>query len=186
MKYIIDIPDGIKWGVVTCRTEGGFYTRDFDFLEELNSDYINEHFSDLQDDAYQKGLEDGKQTAVGAAELREKLEYQKGFEDGKAIHEKGCEGCEYTVMGSDTAICSQCCNAYHNQWTAKDDKIEVGDEVVTQDGKRFVVTTFGSSFDGDIAVGVCADGLGLGIDIRELHKTGRHFDIASILEEMRK
>ena len=30
-----------------------------DELEELNSDYINEHFSDLQDTAYQKGLEEG-------------------------------------------------------------------------------------------------------------------------------
>lgn len=57
-KYIIDIPNVIEWGVVTCRTEDGFYTRDFDSLEELNSDYINEHFGDLQDTAYQRGLDD--------------------------------------------------------------------------------------------------------------------------------
>ena len=33
-------------------------------LEELNSDYINEHFGDLQDTAYQRGLEDGKAQAT--------------------------------------------------------------------------------------------------------------------------
>lgn len=47
-------------------------------------------------------------------------EYQRGFEDGKAVHDKGCEGCRFTEMGSDTTICAQCCNGYHNRWTAKD------------------------------------------------------------------
>ena len=50
---------------------------------------INNHLSILEnlvrkdimeqvDEAYQKGLEDGKRTAVGAAELREKLERLRG------------------------------------------------------------------------------------------------------------
>ena len=72
--------------------------------------------------------------------------------------------------------------AYEEKQT--DDEIKVGDEVETKDGKRFVVTTFGSGFDGDIAVGVCADGFGLGVDLKELRKTGRHFTISSILKEM--
>lgn len=33
-------------------------------LEELNSDYINEHFSDLQDTAYQKGYADGRMVGI--------------------------------------------------------------------------------------------------------------------------
>ena len=33
-----------------------------DELEELNSDYINEHFGNLQDEAYQRGFEDGKKS----------------------------------------------------------------------------------------------------------------------------
>ena len=61
-KYIIDIPNGIEWGVVTCRTEDGFYTRDFDSIEELNSDYINEHYGELQDEAYKRGYDDGKKS----------------------------------------------------------------------------------------------------------------------------
>ena len=31
-------------------------------FEELNSDYINEHYGSLQDEAYQKGFEDGKKS----------------------------------------------------------------------------------------------------------------------------
>ena len=65
-------------------------------LEELNSDYINEHFGDLQDTAY-----------------------QKGFEDGKAVNDKGCEGCMYQDNTIEHHPCGVCCNAYHNQWTAK-------------------------------------------------------------------
>ena len=33
-----------------------------DELEELNSDYINENFGELQDEAYKKGYEDGKKS----------------------------------------------------------------------------------------------------------------------------
>lgn len=57
-KYVIDIPDGFEWGVATCRTEDGFYTRDFDSLEELNSDYINKHFGGLQAIAKLKAYEE--------------------------------------------------------------------------------------------------------------------------------
>jgi hypothetical protein len=43
-----------------------------DDLEELNSDYINEHYGELQDEAY-----------------------LKGFKDGKNNVENGCDGCKY-------------------------------------------------------------------------------------------
>ena len=33
-----------------------------DELEELNSDYINEHYGELQDEAYKQGYEDGKKS----------------------------------------------------------------------------------------------------------------------------
>lgn len=78
-KYIVDIPDGVEWGVVTCKTEDGFYTRDFDSLEELNSNYINEHFSCLQDAEYQKGYRAGRKFSIG--ELVKNVEYQRGLND---------------------------------------------------------------------------------------------------------
>lgn len=173
-KYIIDTPDGVEWGVVTCRTEDEFYTRDFDSLEELNSDYINEHYGDLQDDAYERGH------GIG---------YQKGFEDGKAVNDKGCVGCKFEGNGKDHSPCDYCCNGYSNQYQAKqtDDEIKVGDEVAFHhdDGRPdtvVVVTYIGQ--DGYI------DGMdGRGIQYAHKNptkwtKTGRHFDIASILKEM--
>ena len=112
-------------------------------------------------------------------------EYQRGFEDGKAVHEKGCEGCLWE--GSRVVACTNCCNAYKNKWIAKDDKIEVGDEVNWL-GTCFIVTRIfqpynmkeqcdGIDDDGDVYRAVL---------IESLVKTGRHFDIASILEDMRK
>ena len=166
MKYIIDIPDRVKWGVVTCRTEDGFYTRDFDSLEELNSDYINEHYGDLQDDAYERGH------GIG---------YQKGFEEGKAVSNKGCEGCKCETHKDGT--CIMCSNNYMNQWAANDDEIKVGDEVyckgddtsdsgvVTWVGKKRVCTMWQDGSAGEV-------------EKDELIKTNRHFDIASILKEM--
>ena len=65
-------------------------------LEELNSDYINEHFGDLQDTAY-----------------------QKGFEDGKAVHDKGCEGCKYANVAGTHEPCVRCSNAYKSHWKAE-------------------------------------------------------------------
>lgn len=155
-------------------------------LKDLNSDYINEHFGSLQDDAYRRGLEDGKQTAVGAAELREKLEYQKGFEKGKDVRIKGCEGCMYqdTTIGHNP--CNLCCNAFLNRWTAKDDKIEVGDVVTinhikNSDKHSFVVTRVS-----DQSVwGVDEDGGWNYWAINEVIKTDKHYDIDKILEEIK-
>ena len=123
-KYIIDIPNVIEWGVVTCRTEDGFYTRDFDSLEELNSDYINEHFSDLQDTAYQKGLEDGRE-------------------------QMPCDTCEYR---HNNLLCADCKWTYGSRY--KVDSISVGDVVEAKSGTIFVVTKitadgFAVGFTGD-------------------------------------
>lgn len=160
-------------------------------MEELTADYINEHYGSLQDDAYQRGLEDGKQTAVGAAELREKLEYQKGFEDGKAIHEKGCEGCKYGGTPQGDSQCFNCSNYYKSNWTAKDDKIVVGDEVERYiNGKLDSKGIYLGDTDEEGDYWNCLFWTGacyvtLGYPKHQFKKTGRHFDIASILEEMR-
>ena len=170
-KYIIELKDDVqvvqKVGVAK---NGNAFVMNFykDQLKELNSDYINEHYGDLQDTAY-----------------------QKGFEDGKAVKNKGCEGCKYQANRELTCPCSECANNFKNQWTAKDDKIEVGDEVEWDNdftGDRFIVTRIyqpygkkeqcdGIDDDGDVYRAVL---------IESLVKTGRHFDIQSILEGMRE
>lgn len=171
MKYIIEIAKEYEEyfkGILICGIAEGKFAVDViakEDLEELNSDYINEHFSDLQNTAYKKGLE-----------------------DGKGVSGKGCEGCEWE--GTPFDACERCCNSYKNMWTAKqtDDVIKVGDEVAFHhdDGRPdtvVVVTYIGQ--DGFI------DGMdGRGTQYAHKNptkwtKTGRHFDIASILKEMR-
>jgi hypothetical protein len=172
-KYIIDTDDfepmfkvdsiGV-FGIgksVTDNTEDHSWSRirTIEEFEELNSDYINEHFGDLQDTAYQRGLE-----------------------EGKAVNDNGCEGCKYQANRELTCPCSECANNFKNQWTAKDDKIEVGDEVADKDGDKTIVT----NIHGDLFDGLCSDGSTMtDLFLDDNRKTGRHFNIKSILEEMR-
>ena len=161
MKYVIDTREfplhkvqllGVdKYGVCTA-------TLNFDTLEELNSDYINEHYGQLHDDAYQRGLE-----------------------DGKAQSERGCEGCKYERENKTKVPCILCSNNFKNQWTAN--KIEVGDEVIDKEGDKTIVT----NIHGDLFDGLCSDGSTMtDLFLDDNRKTGRHFNIASILEEMKE
>lgn len=138
-KYIIELDENAKEVVVISLEDGDMWTETMEVedLEQLNSDYINEHFGELQDTAYQRGLEDGKKEAESSEAIEqakadafnkgmlykeEKIHdaFLRGVEKGKAVNYKGCEGCRFTEMGSDITICAQCCNAYYNRWTAKD------------------------------------------------------------------
>ena len=165
-RYILELKDDVQVVQKVGVTENGnafvmnFYK---DQLEELNSDYINEHYGELWDTAY-----------------------LKGFKDGKAVNDKGCEGCKYANVAGTHEPCVRCSNSYGNQWTAKDDKIEVGDEVNWL-GDYFIVTRIfqprnmkeqcdGIDDDGCVYHDVLMD---------DLEKTGRHFDIDKILEAMR-
>ena len=161
-KFIIEVPVDAQYIMINGVRMGDCYTQTthIEDIEELNSDYINEHFGDLQDTAY-----------------------KKGFEDGKAVHEKGCEGCEHECENKMTQTCILCCNAYKNRWIAKSDKIEVGDEVIYNGTTKCIVVR--PEDDERYASLIDSDGTHYSADHRECKKTGRHFDIASILEEMR-
>ena len=153
-------------------------------FEELTADYVNKHFGDLQDTAYQRGLEDGKEYGLEESDMREAVSYQRGLEDGKAVNDKGCEGCRYGGTPQGDSPCFNCSNYYTNNWTAKqtDDEIKVGDEVADKDGDKTIVT----NIHGDLFDGLCSDGSTMtDLFLDDNRKTGRHFDIASILEDMR-
>ena len=170
MKYVIEIDtehpfESKKYDDLLYATNVGaliITENDLDTLEILNSDYINEHYGSLQDTAY-----------------------QKGFEDGKDSIEKGCEGCKYEGVKEEEPPCYACSKAYKNRYTPAphSDRIEVGDEVVDKDGDKTIVTNIhGFLFDG-----LCSDGSTMDdLFLEDVRKTGRHFDIASILEAMRK
>lgn len=167
-KFIIEVSVDAQYIMINGVRMGDCYTQTTYIadIEELNSNYINKHFSDLQDTAYQRGLE-----------------------DGKAQSERGCEGCKYEGKNRINPPCVLCCNAFKNQWTAKDDKIEVGDEVEWT-GDKYIVTYI--NYDIDTSEITDYDLLGEDGSVAEhvkkcaFVKTGRHFDIASILEDMRK
>ena len=163
-KYIRELGDSAKKVVAIYLDEGAVWTgvQVVEDLEVLNSDYINEHFGDLQDTAY-----------------------QKGFEDGKAVNDKGCEGCKYDGGTVGRNPCISCCNYYQNYWTAKqtDGEIKVGDEVIYNGTTKCIVVR--PEDDERYASLIDSDGTHYSADHRECKKTGRHFDIASILEDMR-
>ena len=139
-KYIIEADERSELiQVISVMPNGTVYTNEksIDELEELTADYVNEHFGILQDDAYNAGFENGKKEAESSEAIEqakadafnkgmlfkeEKVHdaFLRGVEKGKVVHEKGCDGCKYAEMGPDTTICAECCNAYHNKWTAKD------------------------------------------------------------------
>ena len=171
MKYIIEIKpeyeDSFKGLMILGAKDSNLFvdTLAVENLEELTSDYINEHFGDLQDTAYQRGLEDGKWKA-----------------------EDGCTGCMWE--GNPYDACEQCCNAYKNLWTAKDDKIEVGDEVERYiNGKLASKGIYLEDTDEEGDYWNCLFWTGavfttLAYPKHQFKRTGRHFDIASILKEM--
>ena len=239
-KYIIDIPktvgmleavgsvhytyfDGIQCKTIVLKS---------DEIEELNSDYINEHFRDLQGEAhkrgykdcetrycsfdacpnrqaeYQRGLEEGKKAFDLLDEERD-AEYQRGLNDAWEAARKifGYEmdgGIPIAEIGKvfgyaeDALFCTadiirhntateaiEKLKAYEEKQKAEDE-IKVGDEVVVTDrGTKYVVVSFGEYFKEKTACGFGADGVWYGNEFSKLRKTGRHFDIASILEEMR-
>lgn len=134
-------------------------------LEELNSDYINEHFSDLQDTAY-----------------------QKGFEDGRWKSEDGCTGCKYEGKTGEHLPCDYCMNNFKNQWTEKKEEIGVGDVVERYLNGKLDSTGIYLGEDGDYWNCLFWTGAVFGTFAypkNQFKKTEKHVDIASILEDMK-
>ena len=161
-KYIIELDYDLQRVVGVGVKQGTVWVKDYDVddLEELCADYINEHFGQLQDEAYKRGLQDGK----------------------GAIH-KGCEGCRYSGTPQGDSPCFSCSNYYSNNWQKQDDEIHVGDEV-DWDGDRFVVTRIFKPYDNaEECDGVDMDGCTYhDVLISGLTKTGRHVDITDMLK----
>ena len=145
-------------------------------LEELNSDYINEHYSSLQDDAYQRGLND-------AWEAARKLFSSMAVSDiEKAFPIEWNNGGFNALMNLQPQEAIEKLKAYEEK---QDDKIEVGDEVKWH-SNVVVVTRLYKDGVLDWCDGISKDGRAFHVLAENVRKTGRHFDIASILEDMRE
>ena len=188
-KYIIDIPNVIEWGVVTCRTEDGFYTRDFDSLEELNSDYINEHFGDLQQDAYDRGYKDGRNVTETQAHDDA---YQRGLDDAweaarklfSSMADSDIEKAfptEWNNGGFQALINLQPQEAIDRLKSYEDDKIKRGDIVNVKgscnDDLLGVVTKVWE----DNCYIMWGDGSGGAWCKKSVVKTGKHIDVDKFL-----
>ena len=169
-KYVIELNSDYIKSIVAFGMMGdkGMSTVfKIDDLENLNSDYINEHYGQLQDDAYQRGLE-----------------------EGKALSERGCEGCEYESKTGTCPMCSICSNNYKNYWTAKspiDDGFARGDVVVDdEDGTRGIVVS--SENNESNLLYVLFNGYRTPQSVVQKHykKTGGHYDIDKYLEEINR
>ena len=205
-KHIIDFPDGVEWGVVTCRTEDGFYTRDFDFLEELNSDYINEHFSELQDMAYQRGYKACMSENDFDSPCTSCEAYQRGLNDACEAARKIIRMPEGKLLNIFTECYSAVCTALQvllkydaseaieklkaYEEKQKADELKVGDELEHTVSGYTSKAIFLEKIKDDEDWYKCLFWTGCGVTIltypkRQFKRTGRHFDIDKILEEMR-
>ena len=204
-KYIIDIPktvgmleavgsvrytyfDGIQCKTIILKS---------DEIEELNSDYINEHYGQLQDEAYKRGYKDceTRYCSFDACPNRQ-AEYQRGLDDAwkaakklfssmadsdieKAFPTEWNNGGFNALINLQPQEVIKKLKAYEEK---QDDKIEVGDEVeVLNSGSKYLVAWIA----GTSICGFAHDGVTCRLQPSDVRKTGRHFDIASILEEMR-
>ena len=149
-------------------------------LEELNSDYINEHYGELQDEAYQRGLEDAWEAAkkIFGYEIDGGIPIDKiGRVFGYSENETFCTADIIRHNTASEAIAKL--KAYEDK---QKDRIEVGDEVIAPCGKAVVTL-----IETDDLVHYLYSGGDYGcIEPQKLKKTGKHYDIASILEAMRE
>jgi len=157
---------------------------------------LTQRKADMQkklDDAYQKGLEEGKK-AFDLLDAERDAEYERGLNDAwdaarKINMEVDDGGLSVPDLGKIFAISGNC--AIMRTFTAKEaidrikayeaekDEIHVGDEV-KGNSSPWVVTRIYE----DLLKGIDAVGDVRASRMESIHKTGRHFDIEPILKEI--
>ena len=190
-KYIIEIPDDVQYVLLNGQTDNKCYTavRPVAELEVLNSDYINEHYGQMQDEAYKQGYADAER--IWRAPSSDNEFYRKGLEDGKKSIDNGCNGCKYEDQHGYDEPCNKCMHSHASHYTPmpkQDDSIKVGDIVERYvDGK---LDSKGIYLQEDDGYWRCLFDTGavlmtFAYPKGQFKKTGKHYDIASILEAMR-
>ena len=152
-----------------------------DELEELNSDYINEHYGSLQDEAYQAGLDKAWEIA-----RRIRLNCEDGGIDCDGLRKMFGTANTYTIIKDNTASEAVAkIKAYDN--VTHSDRIEVGDEVIWKpENITLIVTSTYEASGFNWCDGLAQDGKVYRTLIENDRKTGKHYDIQSVLEAMRK
>lgn len=79
---MVDEDDKLPTIYQSIKLQGiAFSDTSLDNLGRLDSDYINENYGELQDEAYAKGLKDGRDEALKWNRQNENNSYKDGFTD---------------------------------------------------------------------------------------------------------
>lgn len=213
MNKVITLPDWVHIiSLLGCNDNGRrsewYVPAD---LKDLTTDYINEHYGSLQDDAYRRGLEDGKaQSKRGCEGCRYECENKRRVpcilcsnnfklpctissskltSQWTAKGDEGCEGCKYQANKELTCPCSECANNYKNQWTAKspvDDGFVRGDVVVDENGIKGIVVSSDNDEDSYFYVLYDECQVPQRVTQRYYKKTGEHYDIDKYFKEINR
>ena len=148
--------------------------------KDLNE--VMKHICDVMrkriDESYQRGLDDAWEAA------RKLFSSMADSDIEKAFPIEWNNGGFKALMNLQPQEAIEKLKAYEEKQKA-DDEINVGDEVDWK-GDRFIVTRICQPLIDKLCDGLGEDGHPyLSIAINRLTKTGRHFDIPKILEEMR-
>ena len=153
--------------------------------DELESAFVHgrteaeSEYRDLLDkaknEAYQRGLEDAWWAA-------RKIVCDESFDWNTLLHIFDSRSFEIIFRNFSASEAVAKLKAYEEK---QDDKIEVGDEVKWH-SNVVVVTRLYKDGVLDWCDGISKDGRAFHVLAENVRKTGRHFDIASILEDMRE
>ena len=196
-KYIIELNEDCKIVQQMCVTEHGNAYTDGCYscdLEELNSDYINEHYGELQDEAYQRGHDDGYKKCLSENDFDQPCvscnDYQAGMDKAwqlaeDVIYNRGnvldILNCATVGAAFDKYSAGQALDILKAYEHKHSDRIKVGDIVDVYGNLGVVTYTHENGFNVmmyDGSVGYWKQ--------EDLKKTGKHYDIQSILEAMRE
>lgn len=196
-KYVIEIKpeyeDTTKGIIVLGARDSNLYVDalDIENLEELNSDYINEHYGSLQDEAYQRGAEDGRSETweaarkIGHASQVQLEEMGFEFNSGEWFYNPSW----YVVMNYTVGEAIDKLKAYEEQ--KADDEIKVGDELEHTVSGYTSKAIFLEKIGDDEDWYKCLFWTGCGVAIlsypkSQFKRTGKHYDIDKILEAMKE
>lgn len=180
-KFVVEIKEVMHEDDICYRTGmrgNGKYldAEQLDELKKLDSDYINDNFGELQDEAYDAGMREawGLALSLRYMDYDDKLQVFGLEHDGK---DKWVEIMEkFTPQEAKAKI---------EAWEKSKEEIKVGDVVTaTSNNKNYVVT--GIKQDNNSTWYVLLSGKGLTINTKDciLTKTGRYIDIQSMLEQI--
>ena len=184
-KYVIEIPDDVQYVLLNGKADHKYYTavHPIAVLEELNSNYINKHYEGLQDEAYQRGLDDAWEAAKKIANMWTRIDNDELLAIF-GIHERIGHSTIRSLFEKQTANeAIEKLKTYEEK--KADDEIKVGDEVEDHTDslhKKAAVW----SIKGDVLRVIAVGGETWMLRKNNAVRTDRHFNIDKILEEMKE